>query len=70
MTTTTVAPDTLIQVEDLDGRWHAAAIGPGVLCIAAPADVTFQTVQWAYGTELVDCPTCLRRMAGLRLAAA
>ena len=58
---TALAPDTLIQVLDQDGRWHAAAVGPGVLCQRAKFDQAapvIQTVQWAPGTDLVDCSDC------------
>lgn len=63
---TTIAPDTLIQVQDVDDRWHAAAVGPGVLCQRTTADLAapaVQTVAWADGTELVDCFECIRQMA-------
>lgn len=49
---TTIAPDTLIQVQDVDDRWHAAAVGPDVLCQRTTADLAapaVQTVAWDDG---------------------
>ena len=71
--TTTIAPDSLFQVQDIDDRWHAAAAGPGVLCQTTSADLAapaVQTVSWDYGTNLVCCRPCLQRVAELEAAAA
>jgi hypothetical protein len=65
---TTIAPDSLLQVQGADNQWHAAAVGPGVFCQQATAQheaPAFQTVQWAAGTELVTCFERIRRMAGV-----
>jgi len=61
--------DALIQVTDSDGRVHAAAVGPGVLCQRTTADLAapaVQTVAWADGTDAVDCRACLQQVAALR----
>lgn len=58
---TTILADTPIQVRDTAGRWHAAAVGPGVLCQATTAQEetpAVQTVAWEFGTDRVNCPRC------------
>lgn len=60
--TTTIAPDTLIQVQDVNDGWHAAAVGPGVLCQHATAQQEspgIDTVVWDYGTDRVNCRECI-----------
>ena len=50
-----------LQVQDVHGTWHAAAVGPGVLCQTTIADreaAGVITVAWDYGSNLVDCPDC------------
>lgn len=59
----------LIQVTDVDGITHAAAVGPGVLCQRTAADLAapaVQTVAWADGIDAVDCQACLQQVAALR----
>ena len=73
MTTTTIAPNSLFQVQDVDDRWHAAAVGPGVLCQSTTNDLAapgVQTVAWDHGTHLVDCSPCRQQVAELAAAAA
>ncbi|GAA1436393.1 hypothetical protein GCM10009616_36050 [Microlunatus lacustris] len=68
--TTTIAPDTLIQIQDVNDVWHAAAIGPGVLCQRATPQQeapAVQTVVWDYGTDGVNCQPCLSYVAALSL---
>lgn len=70
--TTTIAPDTLIQVQDVDEVWHAAAVGPGVLCQHAEAQQeapAVQTVAWADGVDAVSCRSCLQQVAALGIRA-
>lgn len=74
MATTALAD--LIQVQDTDGTWHAAAVGPGVLCDANRRAAHAQnsgeqydavtTVQWDIGADLVDCPELACQLAAGR----
>lgn len=62
---TDIHSDALLQVQDDAGRWHAAAVGPGVLCQATEPDraaPAVQIVRWDWGTDLVDCRDCKRRV--------
>ena len=63
----TLTPADLIQVQAADERWHAAAIGPGILCPVASDDVS-RTLAWDHGTNLVNCPDCMLQLAALRKA--
>ena len=64
-----LTPADLIQVQAADERWHAAAIGPGILCPVARDEVS-RTLAWDQGTNLVNCPDCMLRLAALRKASA
>lgn len=59
-------PGDLFQVQTVDETWHAAAVGPGVLC-GANRDVANSTLAWDYGTDRVDCPAGVCRFANGRL---
>lgn len=72
---------SVISVQDDRCVWHAATVGPGLLCGAVRADIRRDTtvaghsgarrdtLTWNSGTRLVDCRACLRALGALEPAA-
>lgn len=61
--------DQLLQVQDDDGIWHAAAVGPGLLCDLASGQVGCHTVVWDHGIDQVNCSSCRARLHQLETVA-
>lgn len=64
-----IPPDTLIQVSDSAGSWHAAAIGSGLLCRTVADEVSVTTTVWRFGLDRLNCPRCRAAVRRLEVAA-
>jgi hypothetical protein len=54
---------SVLAVQDNHLRWHAAQVGPGLLCASLRGDVGHYTLTWDYDTALINCRSCLSVLA-------
>ena len=62
----TIDPGTFFRVQDNSGyrghpKWHAAGVGPGVLCDVLRTNRA-KAHRWRDGTDKVNCDACLSVM--------